>query len=484
MVGSVTIDGKTYQQFAVRADIPIGKFGFGLDAQFLFDENGQIRKDDWDEWQDYLDKIYYIRYGKKKDPLYIKVGGLDYSYMGYSNIINGYSNMIQYPARKRYGGEVSFYIPSGRRNGKPLFGGELFFNDIKEVMVKDPASPGMVFGTRAFVRPLKYFEVGVSFAGDLNEYNSFLDRDLDGVPDLIDSYPKDRLLATEMDKVDINDWNFLLNTYSAYYGTDRSGAYNRLLAQGLAPADTTRMGDLFNLNNESSRMYAASFDLGIPIIEKESFKFDIYSHITKLWGENTTYGWGAALPGVRFIVGSGGINNFLTFKAEYRRSSSQFLYGYFNNTYELERAKFVGRDQVVTKQQSLLAITEGLNGIYASLEINLFNYVVGYASYQDLMGGSELHVRSIHGEVKMGEALKKIISFADVKGYYVQNNVQDFREWKTPSTLMGYTIGYNYKGAIMGMDYRWTFQDLDGDNLIRGKSEIVKTISFKTSISF
>jgi hypothetical protein len=144
----------------------------------------------------------------------------------------------------------------------------------------------------------------------------------------------------------------------------------------------------------------------------------------------------------------------------------------------------VGRDQVVTKQQSLLAITEGLNGIYASLEINLFNYVVGYASYQDLMGGSELHVRSIHGEVKMGEALKKIISFADVKGYYVQNNVQDFREWKTPSTLMGYTIGYNYKGAIMGMDYRWTFQDLDGDNLIRGKSEIVKTISFKTSISF
>lgn len=481
IVGAVTIDGQIYQQFALRADIPIGKFGFGLDLQLLFDANGQIRKDDWDEWQDYLDKIYYIRYGKKKDPFYIKVGGLDYSYLGYSNIVNGYSNMVQYPSRKRYGGEISFYFSSEEYEGKPRFGAELLFNDVKELFVDAPASPSIMFGTRVFFRPFKFIELGVSLAGDLNEYNAFLDKDHDGVPDQIDLFPLNSALATDMDKISPADWNHLLN--DTYWGATPALAYNNLVALGLAPSDTSRMSDLFNLNNQSSRMYAASFDIGFPIIDKDMLKFDIYSHITQLRGTKT-YGWGAALPGARIIIGSGSVTNFLTLKAEYRRSSKEFLFGYFNNTYELERATFIGRDSVITKQQSLLSIQEELNGIYASAELNLFNLVVCYASYQDLMGQTATHSRSIHGELSMGETLKKMISFGDVKAYYVHNNVQDFKEWKTPSSIMGATVGYNYKGAIVGVDYRWAFQDKDGNGLIRGKNEVLKTISFRTALSF
>lgn len=483
VLGSVTVDGKVYQQFSLRADIPIGKFGFGLDIQMLFDEAGKIRTDDWDEWHDYLDKIYYIRYGKKSDPFYIKVGGLDYSYIGYSNIINGYSNMVQYPTRKRYGGELSFFVPSSKYRGKPLVGGELFFNDMKEAFIKAPAKPGIVFGTRAFYRPLRFLEVGVSFAGDLNEYNAFLDKDGDGVPNLIDNFPSNANLATDMDLISDTDWNHLMN--DSYWGANRADRYDRLFGLGLVPGDTTRMGDLFNLHDQTSKMYAASFDIGLPIIEKENLKFDIYSHITQLWGSNNKYGWGVALPGVQFIIGSRNVQNFLTIRAEYRRSSTQFLFGYFNNTYELERAQFAtDRSQVITKQQSLLGIQDELNGVYASAELNLFNYVVGYLSYQDLMGGTDTHLRSLHGEVRLGEAFKKIVSFADVKGYYVQNNVQDFREWKTPSTIMGATVGYNFKGAIMGIDYRWAFQDIDGDGVIRGDNETFKTISFKTAVNF
>ena len=139
---------------------------------------------------------------------------------------------------------------------------------------------------------------------------------------------------------------------------------------------------------------------------------------------------------------------------------------------------------MVTKQQTLLSITEKMNGIYASAELNLFNYMICYASYQDLMGSGKDHMRSIHAELAMGENLKKLISFGEVKGYYVQNNVQDFTEWRTPSTIVGYTMGYNYKGAIIGFDYRWAFQDLDGSGTIRGSKEVLKTISFRTAITF
>lgn len=482
VIGSVTIDGKTYQQFALRADVPIGKFGFGVDLQLLFDEKGQIRKEDWDQWQDYMDKIYYIRYGKKNDPFYIRIGGLDYTYIGYANIVNGYSNMVQYPSRKRYGGELSFYIPSEKLGGKPRLGAELFFNDVKEVIVESPVKPAIVFGSRVYYRPIRHFELGVSLAGDLNEYNAFQDKDGDGVPDAIDLYSSNKNWATEMDKITVGEWNHLLN--DPYWGATRADAYNKLVGLGLVPSDTSRMNDLFNLHNQSSKMYAASVDVGIPIIEKEKIKLDVYSHFTQLKGESRTYGWGAALPGVRLIVGAGNVNTFLTFKAEYRRSSKEFLFGYFNNTYELERAQFLPNKKVITKQEQLMAIKDTYNGIYASAELNFFGYIATYASYQDLKGANSDHLRSLHGELRMGETLKKMIHFADVKGYYIQNNVQDFRELKTPSTIMGYTVGYNYKGAIMGIDYRWTFQDLNGNGLIRGSKEVFKTISFRTAVSF
>jgi len=482
VIGAVTIDGKTYQQFALRTDIPIGKFGFGVDIQLLFDENGQIRKDEWDEWQDYIDKIYYIRYGKKDDPFYIRLGGLDYTYLGYANIVNGYSNMVQYPSRRRYGGELSFWIPAERYKGMPVAGGEFFFNDMKELFVESPRNPAVLVGSRIFYRPLRFLELGITGVADLNEYNAFEDRDGDGVPNLIDLYPRDKNLATDMDKISLNDWNYLLN--DTYWGPTREERYQKLLSLGLVPADTLRMENLFNLNNQTSKMFAYSFDIGIPIARKENFKFDIYSHITQLRGENRTYGWGVALPGVRMILGTGNVQNFLTFKAEYRRSSKEFLFGYFNNTYELERAQFIGRDSVITKQQRLISIQQELNGIYASAELNMFGYIVGYAGYQDLIGTDKAHMRSLHGELRMGETLKKMLHFADLKGYYIQNNVQDFRQWKTPSSLVGFNIGYNYKGAIVGIDYRWTFQDLDGNGMIKGSAETIKTISFRTAVTF
>ncbi len=464
VIGAVTADGQNYQQIGFRADIPIWKLGLGVDIQLLIDAKGNIRKADWDEWQDYLDKLYYIRWGHRNEPLYIKVGGLDYSYIGYSNIINGYSNMIQYPSVKRYGGEVSFYIPKSE-SGNKWFGAELFANNFKE-MFRDKAS--MLFGARVFYCPVGKLEIGATFASDLNEYNGLNDNDDDGFPNEIDFYPDDKNLVTEYEyylKKSNNDTDFV----------DKSVNFG--LCDGTKRNQLTKYGDLTSV----SRAYG--FDIGYPIITSGFLKCDVYGHWTQLAGKDSVYGWGMA-PGFRFKIGE----NFLTLTAEYRRSQKYFVFGFYNQTYELERAKFIrnvdGKLVAQTKQETLKFINSEMNGFYVGATCNFFGFVTATANYQDLIGDGNLHSRSLKGEIVLGESLKKIIPFGDVRGYYIQNNVQDFQEWKTSSTLLGYKVGYNFKGAMIGMDFRYTFQDLDGNGKIRGDNETIRTISFNTSISF
>lgn len=450
-IGGVTIDGKNYQQFGIRADIPVGKFGFGVDLQILLNENGHIRKEDWDEWHDYLDKLYYVRYGRKGDPFYVRLGGLDYSYLGYRNVVNGYSNMIEFPTIKRYGLDMD--IEAGK------FRGELFLNDFKE-MFEHEAS--MVFATRLSYKVLGRLTVGGTFAADFNEYNALKDRDDDGFPDEVDKYPEKSKWVTEYDK-------FLVESNYDYEYVDKSVEY------GLC-SDTLSRDDVFNKHSNRSKVSIWSVDLGYPLIDMERFKLDVYTQFTQI----TNYGWGITAPGLQLTIG-----NFLNIYAEYRRQSEEFLFGYFNNTYEIERSFFVqdanGSPKVKTKRQSLKDIKDPMNGYFAGVNLNLINILGVGVYYQDLRN-DDMNLRSLRGELGLREGL--IPNLVEAKGYYIQNNVQDFREWKTPSTVMGYTFGYTFKGATLGFDYRFTFVDKNGDGLIRGSEETVRTFGFKTSVLF
>ena len=95
-----------------------------------------------------LETSYYY-YGKKnKDPFYVKLGSLNYSTIGYGNIVDSYTNMIEYPTYKRWGGELAF------KGDK--FGLELLVNNFKEVAMDNP---GMMIASRLSYRPLKRLEV-------------------------------------------------------------------------------------------------------------------------------------------------------------------------------------------------------------------------------------------------------------------------------------------------------------------------------------
>jgi len=468
--GGTTINGQNFQQINFRLDVPVGKFGFGLDILLNIDADGQIRKEDWDEWQDYLDKFYYIRYGFKGDPFYIKLGGMDYSYLGYANVINGYTNMIEYPTVKRWGFETSFYFGNTDKNGKRTkkIGAEIFVNDIKE-MFQNNAS--ILFGTRLSYRPFWKFELGATYATDFNEYNGLKDFDDDGYPNEVDFYPSDDAWATKRDALE-----YAL-TQEGYTIEAATGITEALVA--INELDPRRKDELFDINKNKSQSQVWSVDAGFPLIEKPRIKLGIYSHYTKI----VNYGWGVTVPGLRFEIGQ---NGFLVFTAEYRRASSQFMFGFYDYTYELERAIFsrntTGELDIITKQDRLKLITDEQNGFFVGLDINIFRLVVLHAAYQDLRG-DDVDQKSIKGELNFGAALKAKIP-VDAKGYYYQNNVQDFTKWKTPSTVCGYTVSYNVKGVDIGFDYRYTFQDLDGDGIIKDAKETIKTMGILTKVTF
>ena len=450
VVGAVTLDGKNYQQIGIRADIPLGKLGIGVDLQILLDEEGKVREEDWDEVEDYLNMLYYLRWDHKGAPFYAKVGALDYSYLGYSNIVNGYSNAIEWPDYKRIGMEMSF------KSEKIV--GELLVNDYKE-LTDDRAS--MVIGTRVGVRPFSKLEIGASIVSDLNEYNGMRDTDDDGYPDEVDQYPYDDNLVTERER---------LESIGASPGT-----IQELIDLGeLSPLERE---DLTDYRKKRSRLTVWGLDAGIPLIEGDFLKVDLYT----AYSDIVDYGWGLTLPGFRTRLG-----DHFSFTAEYRMQSEEFLFGYFNHTYELERCQIAvdpmtGLPYAVRKQDTLKDITDDMQGYLAGMQFNFFKYLTASAQYQNMKGDNEER-KSLYGDLIINN--KAILYLPTVKGYYAQNNVESLSEWRTPSTLLGYIVQMNIGGATVSVDNKYTFVDRNGDGDVKDDDEMVKSISISAMATF
>ncbi|HXK50114.1 MAG TPA: hypothetical protein PKW56_06575 [Clostridiales bacterium] len=451
VIGAVTVDGKNYQQIGMRLDIPIGKLGFGFDVQLLIDEDGNIREDDWDEFEDYLDKIYYVRWARKGDPFYIRLGGLDYSYLGYNIIVDGYSNMIEYPHYKRLGMEMSFETEK--------FGGELLINNYKELIAD---KPGLLLGTRAFYKVWGDLALGVTYAVDLNEYNGLRDNDDDGYPNEIDRYPEDGDYATEYD-------------YYLHEADNDTAFVDQAVSYGII--EGLKKEDLENFKDRTSVLSAYGFDIGYPVYKGEMMRIDLYGQMAQIDG----YGWGFSAPAFRIKSGP------FVFRAEYRHTDGEFLFGYFNPTYEMERAFYNANEGTFWTKQDILDYVPALDGFFVGMVFDGWGIFRLSANYQDMTSGDDdsdiESIKSLTGEFSINENL--VPKLAEAKAYYMQNNVEDFTEWKTPSTVMGYILGYNIaEGTAILFDYRYTFQDMNGDGEIKGKNETIKTISVTTKIMF
>jgi hypothetical protein len=450
LFGGVTVDGKNYQMIGLRPDFHFWKIGLGLDITLLLDENGQPRTEDWDDWEDYLDKLYYISFGTRGDPFFFRYGGISSTSLGYGILINNYNNLREYPAVKRLGLDIGFETEK--------LGAQAFISNFKELWV---TNPGSVVGGRIYAKPISRLQIGASFAGDLNEYNGLKDSDGDGVPDRIDHYPNDSSKSNEF------------TVYADVIGNDAANA--------LLDAELIRDNNGDYTAKVTDSLFVAA-DMGFSVIKTDSFKFDIYAQIAQ---SRYSEGWGFTAPGVRL-----GFGDLLEISADYRQTNGGFLFGYFNDTYDLQRASFVkdatDTDKLIvqTKRQRL-DNTEPLYGYFGSVKVNLFNVITGSGELQDL---TSLDASTHDISWRFGLALQEgiIPKIDQVEFHYVQNNIP---EWKllTESTVLGASVGLNLGGTVIKLQYDLLCIDEDGSGSIeldRFAQETKMEFSVLTTVKF
>ncbi len=161
------IDGELYYSFHLTPELSLGNWGMGLDLNFDINKNGNIRKENFNELSDYLSIIRYIRYGEKHDPVYIKLGALDYYTLGHGSILSQYNNSPSIDSRK-----IGLVADMDFGNA----GFESIYSTFAEAGVT---------AIRVYVRPLRFtslsdipilgnLEVGASYAVDFNKYSGII----------------------------------------------------------------------------------------------------------------------------------------------------------------------------------------------------------------------------------------------------------------------------------------------------------------------
>lgn len=168
--GNEVVDGYTYQTFSLQPKLTFGKLSVGLDLFFEFDENFNLRKDDegkivgWSTWQDYVNKVLFVQWGEKGEPLFIKYGLFDNVTLGHGLIMQNYSNSLLFPEIRKSGFEIDL---DGTFFNFPFVGFESFIDDLKNPTI---------LASRVYVRPLilldipvlKLLRIGFSYATDLD----------------------------------------------------------------------------------------------------------------------------------------------------------------------------------------------------------------------------------------------------------------------------------------------------------------------------
>lgn len=158
------IDGQEFVGMVLSPEFTIGKVGVGLNVPILYGlDSKSIRTEIFKGGVGPARLITYIRYGNQKmDPVYVKVGQLQGTMIGYGGLVNNYTNSTSFEKRK-----IGLHFDI---NYKGFAGIEGMYSDF------DPASQNLLVA-RPYVRPLaftdipviKTLEIGATFVSDKDQ---------------------------------------------------------------------------------------------------------------------------------------------------------------------------------------------------------------------------------------------------------------------------------------------------------------------------
>ena len=159
------------------------------------------------------------------------------------------------------------------------------------------------------------------------------------------------------------------------------------------------------------------------------------------------------------INGKGGSRNFKwSISAEARSNSRHFMYSFWDQTYDLNRAQVVvvdGVQSVQTKREQLGQFGE-LKGYYFNTNLTMFDLIDFDLSYQDMEGetwdGSQFQnnerSKSLLGTLSFDTSRIPILYLAKI--YYQRNNDTDF-DFSNPTlnTIHGYDLGVELSSGVV-----------------------------------
>jgi hypothetical protein len=459
---SVTVDGKQWMRLAISPDIPIWKFGLGLDIECFLDDKGNFSQKGWEfdkkNWQTSVArKLKYVRFGHEQDPLFVKVGGLSNVTLGYGFIVDRFTNLLHYPDDK-------------------LLGAQLYLNDLgpvgitlqtmsPDVMEFKNGDGGIIAGRLAFapLKPMKIplissLSIGATYATDLNGYAGAKKWSFSGLP-----WDKNNNHKYDLD---------------AAYRIADSNLVRQAASKGLIDTTGTVYAKPDTTFRDSTRRYSLlGADIGMPIVKTGLIGIDVYGQgavvaDSKMF-KSTNTGWGFGAPGVKVSA----VKGMIFGQVEYRHVHGKFTPGYFSTYFLDERLR---RYPGPATKDSLLPSVD-LDGIFGLAGVNFLNLLTADASYQYMAGSNNELDQRFEARGNIGEAiLKRIPKISKAEMYVYKTNINrtvvvytpkgkiflkngkpiydDFFE-QTPTLYWGYRIGVEIaKGASLIWDTRYGYQ--------------------------
>jgi len=452
-VGTVFIGDKMYSQIRLMPELTLGKFGIGIDAELLIDSEGNVRKEDWDDWRDYVNKIYYIRYGRRGDNFFGRIGGFPSYSLGHGLVMKDYTNMLRYPEVRQIGLQLGGKLPLAGMEVE-AFTSDVTKNEI--VAARVSVQPLNVTG----IPLLKDLKFGATAARDNNQIKGLLDSDNDNYPDYYDDYPFDKDKHNEVDE-NIDYWQGI---YQEIEG-DTTGFHNWFESSQYL----VRNPSFDSLGTKE--ITVVGLDYEIPLVKGNLFSLGNYGEAAKI----LEHKMGFIFPG--FYA------KFLIFNAnlEFRIYQDDFIPSFFDRIYDEQRAT-ISNDSVFVKED-LLKDAIASKGWFGSLTTNIFNTLYFTVSYEDMYGQDNINRRSLWAKTTLNTKAIPKISRAEVN--YSQTGFDKLRYFKTPSSLIEGIIAYNLGGStnLVGR-YQERFADYDGNGKIEGNDETIKTMTFGVEFKF